>query len=444
MTETWLYSLVPVTVIVGLSIIARLLSGSWTHPATLFSSVWAAHTLLTVVFAPDLPLYPSGLWFIAIACLSVQCGAFLIAPPARARISAVARARMRSQLQSVVLRPLTIMIIILLPIAIISAFFTIDDAHRSLNSLTSVQNIARLANASTAVRYSSRVYSPNLVVQFFSSAIFLAPTLGGIVYALRRNRWDTLIALGAFLPALFVTATQSTKAGTLFSMMLWVAAYLGCTEFCGRRPSRKKITLALMWMALGIPALIGVSEALRNGEVPTMAQALTSVASGRVKVMAFGHMYAFTQWFDESYESMPAPTFGSYTFAGPANLMGISSRGAGVIPEFRQVEEYRSSTNIYTYFRHFTEDFTLLGSLVLFVFAGALGGWGYRGIRLGLISRVAWITIYNASVFNYFGSLFIYNSVGLGAVLFALLWWFLTTATMSKQKIDSRTARSPA
>ncbi len=426
MTDTWFYSLIPATVIAILAIMARVLSRSWTHPATLFSSFWALHALLVQLLIPELPVYPSGLWFIAVACLAVQAGAFITAPPSRARASYLAKARMRQDLQSKLLRSMIVSVAYLLPVGFISAYFTLEAGHRSLDNLTSMKKLAIMATANTVFRYSAKYYSPNLIVQFFSSAIYLLPIFGGIIIALRRNRWHTLIAFGTFLPAIFVTATQTTKAAVLASLMFWIGSYLACTEYTGGRPSgRRVVSLALM-IGILLASVFGAAESLRSGMAPTPDNILRSAGTGRARTTAFGHMFVFTQWFDDAFQEPPPPTYGSYTFAGPADLLGLSTKASGVYKEASQLQVFKTTSNIYTYFRGLIEDFTIVGALVFLFALGLVAGWAYHGSREFRIERMPWIMLYNAWVLWFVVSIFTYNSLILALVLFFGYWRLAT------------------
>jgi oligosaccharide repeat unit polymerase len=444
MTLIWFCSLLPVSVIASLAIVARLLSRSWTHPATLFPSIWAAHALMPLLLAPDLPLYPSGLWWIAMACFSVQTGAFLSAPPTRKQSSDLAAAKLRERLRHAALRPMVTTALCLLPVAILSGYLTIDAANRSLASLTSIQGLARMASASSVFRYMAKFYRPNLAVQFFSSAIYLAPVLGGVIYALRRNCKHSLIAFSTFSPALFVTATQTTKAAVLLAAVYWIAGYLACTEYTGGRPSGKKVIALLALACLLTGGLIGTAESLRSGSVPTLPRVLAALNTDRTRTMVFGHMFVFTQWFDESFQAPLEPTYGAFTFAGPADLMGLSTRVAGLFSDSKYITSLTSTSNIYTYFRGLLQDFTMPGAL-LFLFAGGVfGGWAYRGAREFRIARMPWLMLYIASALWYFGSVFTYNSLIVAFVAFVACWRMATRPLRTEPRCASRRVPCPA
>jgi len=435
--------MIPVAVIAGLAIIARLASHSWTHPAALFPLIWTVHTVLPTLLAPDLPLYPSGIWWIALSCFAVQTGAFVTAPPTREPQNETAQRTIRTHLQTYTLRPLIVASICLCPVAILSAYFTIDASHRSLDNFTSFKALAKSAAAITVFRYavSSKLYRPNLVVQFLFAANYMEPLVGGVIFALRRNRKDVLISFITILPALFVTVTQTTKASVLVAGVYWITAYVGSAEYIGGLPRWQRVTKGILLVCILVAILLGTAESLRGGTVPTLPKIVASLKTDRVRLMVFGHVFVFTEWFDESYQLNLEPTYGAYTFAGPADLLGFSARTVGVYSENKHLGS--TNSNVYTYFRELIEDFTAPGALLLLCGAGAFGGWAYRGVGERHIGRLPWVILYDATALWFIVSLFTYNTLIVAFIGFTLYWNVITQPRQLMARKTLRTAPCP-
>ncbi|MEO5579893.1 MAG: hypothetical protein ABIR58_04490, partial [Gemmatimonadaceae bacterium] len=118
--------------------------------------------------------------------------------------------------------------------------------------------------------------------------VFLAPTVGGILFELRsEKRWKG-IALLSFVPAIAVTALETTKAAVLFAIILWFSAYFAARLRLGKLAvfTRRHVAAAAVAGAIVVVFFFAVGLArLASTDV-----SLAAVVLGKLIGSAFGHM----------------------------------------------------------------------------------------------------------------------------------------------------------
>jgi oligosaccharide repeat unit polymerase len=405
-----------------LVVAARMHTRTWTHPATIFPLVWTLHTLMPLLFAPELPIYSSGLWYIALACLAVQCGALLPGDQPRTPSPPFPAHLLCGYLHSTALRPLRIAALCSVPVGLLYGYLTMTPPGQSTGNLFSFDAIAALAAANSALRYTYTNYRPSLFTQFISSAVYLAPALGGIIYALRRTKYDTLISCATFVPAIAVAITQTTKATVLLSGVFWLATYIACTEYTRNRPRTTMVLAGALLAFLLVGCLLGGAEVLRSGDIPTVWAMSDALASERAQTAVLGDTVAFSHWYERSFDSDTQSTYGTLTFAGPADLLGLQIREAGVYTESVEVGTEGSESNVYTYLRGLIQDFTLFGALVVLFLAGLAGGWAYCAARAQSVAAMPVLASFHAFSIWYLVSIFSYNSLIVALAGLTVCW----------------------
>jgi oligosaccharide repeat unit polymerase len=376
-----------------------------------------------MVFAPALPIYSSGLWYIAVMCFAVLCGALLPGDQRSASSNQVPAGHLYDYLRSNVLRPLSIVTLCSLPVGMLYCYLTLAPPGQSAGNLLSIESIAKLASANSVLRYTYTNYRPDLFTQFISSAVYFAPALGGIIYALRRTKSDTLLACATLLPAICVAVTQTTKASVLLSGVFWLATYIACTEYTGHRPATTRILAGALLSLILLACLLGGAEALRGGDVPTVEAMSDALSSERAQTAVLGDLVVFSQWYDQSFDSQAQATYGTLTFAGPADFLGLQTREAGVYTQSLEVGTEGSESNVYTYVRGLIQDFTLFGALLALFVAGLGGGSAYRAAHAHSLAAMPVLAAFYAFSIWYLISIFSYNSVIVALAGLAVCWW---------------------
>ena len=81
-----------------------------------------------------------------------------------------------------------------------------------------------------------------------------------------------------------------------------------------------------------------------------------------IRAYFFGYLSSFTQWAQNyNYDNL---SMGLITFAGPADLMGLTDRGLGFYNEISILGE--SHTNIFTALRGIIHDYSIFGGFIFF------------------------------------------------------------------------------
>jgi hypothetical protein len=134
----------------------------------------------------------------------------------------------------------------------------------------------------------------------------------------------------------------------------------------------------------------------------------------------FGHIYAFSYWFDRAYDAPPKPLWGVHFFAGPLSLLGLKERE----PSENFFIEPGVESNVYTLFRIVIEDWGFAGSLVVFFLVGLLVGVAYDRVAHGRLIPQVILCIYYTYVISIGGHVLVYNSLILTFTLCAayLIW----------------------
>ena len=101
---------------------------------------------------------------------------------------------------------------------------------------------------------------------------------------------------------------------------------------------------------------------------------------------------------------------GLITFAGPADLIGLTDRGLGFYDEISILGE--SHTNIFTALRGIIHDYSILGGFIFFLLFGLLSTLAYRKC---IQNKILWIIplsiFYAFTIYSPLISIFNYNSI---------------------------------
>ncbi|MEO8192576.1 MAG: O-antigen polymerase [Gemmatimonadales bacterium] len=391
-------------VLLGMAAAFRVATGTWLHPAALFPMWWSFAAVLPLIVAHDEPVSPWAVAWVIVASAFVSAGAVAGNGGFVTRRTASPRApgKLEKQLLS---WPMTIALILGLGSSVAFALAS----GVSLADVTDIERLVVVSNQAYVARYADvAAPSPPGISQALLPFVYLAPVIGGMVFVLRHEwRWR-LLALGTILPAIAVTVLQTTKAAVLFSVSLWLSSYFATRVRLGRLRvfTRGHLVVAVVLGVVTTVFFFAVG-------IARMASTDTSLAGiVRVKLItaAFGHMSVFSQWLGEYWNQAFTPTLGSYTFAGPLEMLGFKQRVPGI---FENVVELIAgeTSNIYTGFRPLIQDFTLPGALAILAVLGFVSGASFREVARGntgavpvlvaayitiLWTPITWFWIYNS------------------------------------------------
>jgi len=130
-----------------------------------------------------------------------------------------------------------------------------------------------------------------------------------------------------------------------------------------------------------------------------------------IRSYGFGGVSAFAFFIDHSVEWFSF-TGGRYSFASLFGALGLAEQAPGVYTEYVPITPDGDTVNIFTAYRSFIDDFTIVGAAALYVVAGVVAGYGYQRFLGGsvllisfLIPLLSWLAFspwYSLTYFNSF------------------------------------------
>jgi oligosaccharide repeat unit polymerase len=405
-----------------MAIAMRLAAGTWLHPAALFPGWWCLAGIIPLIAAPAEPVSPGAILWIIVACIAVSAGAI-------AGNGGITTRRLKYPLdiskfeQHLLSWPMLAALVL----GMLSNVTFALASGVTLADMMDIQRLVVVSNQLYVARYAEiGAPPPPRLSQALLPFVYLAPAIGGMVYVLRREwRWK-LLALLTMIPAVAVTVLQTTKAAVLFSATLWISSYFAVRL---RRGVIKVMTKGHMLVAAVLGVIVtafffGVGLA-RMASTDTSLAALVKV---KLVTAAFGHMSVFSQWLSEYWGQGFTPTLGTYTFAGPLEMLGFRQRIPGI---FENVVELLAgeTSNIYTGFRPLIQDFTMPGALAILAILGLVAGIAYREVCRGNWGAVPVLAAaYMTMLWTPITWFWIYNSltatvVAIGLIVFCIRLW---------------------
>jgi len=293
--------------------------------------------------------------------------------------------------------------------------FVSSQGFRGADALT-IQGIIGIAGQATADRY---IYGETSGNPFLVATVFVNAYLWAV-----RSRSVLAASFPALLPAVAYSILSTEKWPLYCAFSFFVTGSFIDAYVRGRGYAR-----VLLW-----PAAFGVaggllSLAARSG----LSEAGSDVSLQLTEQLAhyvFAQYQAFGLWLMAHYAD--CCSLGATAFIGPLSLLGLVDRPPGVFEDFVVVNG--TETNIYTAWRYWVQDFSVVGPLVLIGCFAAV----YRYCRLTSSYRTCLgllILLTLSTLLQINPTLFVHNSV----MLAALLCPVLTCSFMFQAHESSRT-----
>lgn len=403
---------IPLALLIALAAYARILRGSWLHPAAFPSLVWSAFILGSFVVAPEHEVSAFAVWVILGLILATYIGATLVERQMPGH-EETTRAR------EVSLRRLLLCVLFFSSAAMAGVvLFTIISLSK-YDLEPSFPGLLALGHLVSVDRYSG-VQEPALVRALWPW-IFPAALLGGVTFELAKNRMEKCLSLAAFAPGLVLGFVETTRAAVLVPVCCWLGSFFSMKVYVAgdkyRLFNRRTLFLATMLAIAMIFVFFGL-DALR---VFTPEKDFVAEADfARLKAYSVGSLSFFSNWIDRKESSAPI-AFGGQTFRSFFELVGLKDR------QFEEPLTFKDGgeTNISTAFRGLIQDFTFPGAFFVCLAMGWAGGRAYGRIKQGnLTSEAALSAFYTLFLFSPVVSLTAYNGPILGwiVVYFILRW----------------------
>jgi oligosaccharide repeat unit polymerase len=400
--------------------LARRVQGQWLAPGALIALAWTLAAGVPLFLAPDLPVYPGAYGFVllvsAVCVLASTMGASIdlkIAKPDTSR--AIDWPARTWQLYYA-----------LIGIGCIAPVMLYGDA----TSATRAGDLAELAMYTSMGRYGGEYEIPTLV-RLLTASSYVAATISGVVTsasAREERKWSRGVLW--ILPLVATVVIHTEKAGLLYGLVMFAAGWAAGRALARHTGGVKASTIFAVVLAVFV--LLAFFVAAQSMRMNRVSFADIPFVLNHLRIYVVGHMPVFGHWWTFEYPRIAVDGFGTHTFAGMAELMGLTVRKAGLYVGSAGFTE----SNIYTALRPLLEDFGIVGALA-FMFVLAYGaGVGWRllvlGRRIGAVPVVGF-TAY--VLWSPITSIFVYSTIIAVVLAFsAWTWWVDTAAVLEARK----------
>ncbi len=389
-----------------IALVVILLALSWKYiqrlePAGVFAAIWIISIPIVLLLQDYIVLRYEGILYIVFAVISfvlgtIFCDNYYQPKPNNVELT------FRSEWAAPILIALFIG-------AMVNPLYSIVLHGFSLQALLDMREVLEMNKGISEDRYSGAENS-NIVNQFFLIFCYLAPLIGGFCYR-KVRKFTKALCLLTLIPGMFIALTQSVKMGMITGFILWFAGYFVCSFSYGLQLEIKRKTIIYTFVGFaGFAGILFISMVLRTGEI---SEKTILEISKKFITYALGHFHCFDMWYT-SYEPT-SNCWGTKTFLGISNIIGLEERSQGVYTEFYQIGQngYYGIANIFTIFRSLTEDFGESGAILVLFILGNLVCFSLRNLICKnhiILNQIVISAAYAYLMWSFATSFFAYTS----------------------------------
>jgi oligosaccharide repeat unit polymerase len=403
-------------VLIALAFLARGLQGSWAAPGAFFTAVWVVASIPAVLVLSNF-VSPLAVFVVLSFALAAVAGGHLastfgVSPPPMPRATADTPRRIDG----------LVWIVFLLGVCgCMGAVSYVRYAGFAMADLFQTDTWLKLAVENSVARY--RGDTEPFLVRLLMSMNYAGALLAGVSFNRRLSvparMLSSLPIVAAFLMTAFTTAKTPMLIGVIFAFCGWLVMRV--------REGKPVVSMAAklrrgvwMFIAGGIVAIFFIgSLSLRYGG----DGATPDLIAERLVGYGFGQMTALSAWLvTEDWQGQPR-TWGTYTFAGAYELLGIARREKGLYEPIG-LNEWSSETNVYSALRGLIADFGLPMSWLLIFLITFAAQYCWIRLRAGLggpFAGIAVMTFYAFAAWSPVVSVLAYNVVLLAIVVSAMV-----------------------
>lgn len=396
-----------------LALILRRIFGSYLAPGSFFALYWSLAVILPILATPQEYCSPGAILYIFTATLFLSFGSLLgmrqFTGKHRLQLPFFSNYKIKWFVLGAVISTV---------LGFSSVIITLNEIGVSVSNMLSFAEFIALANWFSVARY-EQAYTPNIFSQILRVFVYLAPLLGGSLIGISNTRQNRTICIITLLPALLITLLQTQRGATIIGVVFLLSTYASLRIVRGEHiviNFRRIISISLGGVVLFL--LFTIAALFRSGKsgADNLIELIPKVYSH-----FFGHLTAFSLWFDGLQWTPHEWGLGRYLFAGIFNALGEQTREIGLFTEMIWLDS-GYQTNIYTIFRVLIEDFGWIVCWFILLAVGFVSSKLYARVRSGQIIFVPLLSAYYAFVIMSFStSLFVWNTVIIAFVLFEVL-----------------------
>lgn len=400
-------------------LIVILLLISWRYilrlePAGIFAAMWVCFGILTLLLQHYIDLrFDGGVFVLAGVAFFVAGTIFsdTFYQPAATGIQIEFKKQW-----------VTPVLLVMLIAAMVTPLYSIVLHGFSLRALLDMREILEMNKDISSDRYAG-AEAYNVISQFFLIFSYAAPAIGGFCFRL-VGRWQKVLCVITLIPCTFIALTQSLKMGMIASFILFFASYIVCSYTYGLPIRAKgKVILRFVVIVAGFLLTLFISMVFRTGEVSE--KTIWEIGEKFISY-TIGHMHNVDFWYT-SY--IPTElTWGSKTFMGVSNLLGLEDRVQGIYQEYNNIGKngFFGISNTFTIFRPLVEDYGEAGAMVVMFAMGVIGNMAVKALkahRLVVLNQVALVALYAFLMWSFSASFYAYTTyLAMFALVFMLLY----------------------
>ena len=408
-------NILPLITLFSFTIVLKKINTSWLSPPVFFSSLWSFFILVPLIFAPQYPINSYGLWIIILFVYGLGIGSFIGNNFSNNQI--IPNTRL---LNKRTFKPLFLIVEGMIILSLIGLILLFYFGLSRFNLSNSLIDLLLLPNQFSMDRYTDIVVMPTSI-RLMMYFLFPASLTAGVVFRFVDKRWKKVIL---FLPILlsigyaFILTTRST---IILSLVLWFSGFFAAKILKHDEKVNffniQSLILTLFFGGTFIGIFILTAWLREAG-----GEFILSSIIENIRAYFFGYLSSFTQWTQNyNYDNL---SMGLITFAGPADLIGLTDRGLGFYNEISILGE--SHTNIFTALRGIIHDYSIFGGFIFFLLFGLLSTLAYRKCIQNKILWVIPLSIFYAfTIYSPLISIFNYNSIIAAWVILAISILFM-------------------
>ncbi|WP_368914447.1 O-antigen polymerase [Exiguobacterium acetylicum] len=401
-----------------ISLVIRKIQGSWFAPGAFFSLYWTINIIVLILSLNIFIIHWEGILIIVLFIIIFSVGSTIGMHSIKKNTNVnITESKNYFSFLNKFSTTITLIGFISFPAILFSSGASFID-------LLSIDSIIDLAQANSSSRYSGELDN-TFSVSILLSFNYFAAILNGIIFgsSLNKNNFKKIILFVPIIVSILIAMILTTKATILFTTILFLGGYISVTE-----SKDKIIKLFTFKKMLGfiilIPSIFCIFAFIQMGRYGFRDLNGFLIVIDLLKIWSFGHIPAFSIWINHDFFSNINIDlgFGSKTFAGLYDILGISKRVSGGYSYGVIVSENGFGTNVFTAFRGLIEDFGIIGAVGVLMFVALFTGRMYKKSKENGYLHIPLLScFYSFILFSFATSIFAYNSIILAYCLLLFL-----------------------
>ena len=409
------FNTLPLITLFSFTLILKRLNSSWLSPPVFFSSLWSFFIIVPLIFAPQYPINSYGLWIITLFAYGLGIGSFIGNNFSNNQIIHNA-----TLLDKKTFKPLFIIVEGMIILSLIGLILLFYFGLSRFNLTNSFIDLLLLPNQFSMDRYTDVVVMP-ISIRLMMYFLFPASLTAGVVFRFVDKRWEKIVLFSPIFISIGYAFILTTRSTIILSLVLWFSGLFAAKILKHDEKANffniQSLLLTLLFGATFIGIFVLTAWLREAG-----GEFIFSAMVENIRAYFFGYLSSFTQWAQNyNYDNL---SMGLITFAGPADLVGLTDRGLGFYNEISILGE--SHTNIFTALRGIIHDYSIFGGFIFFLLFGLLSTLAFRKC---IQNKILWIIplsiFYAFTIYSPLISIFNYNSIIAAWVILAISILFM-------------------